>query len=249
MIDRKKLDQIRPCVRKSLEQGADDDDEFKKMRQAIIYELNEIGIDKAEIKAEMLAWNNRNHKKLSLNKAKGELSGYVEWFFRHDCKLGCSALVNYCLYPGGGCGFQPMPHSALIPFPMARAESYLMSLKPVAYLETCLLKILYTIQQEKNVRIVFIGVRILAARVLNDFNHDLDLMSIHRALRQLEDIELIRIIPGRVGEHSGRANGYALNPTATVLLNNAITLMSNTLARADTESTHTLMSNKMGASA
>lgn len=209
-----KLSKMRPCVAGALINGSSDEDHFRKMRQAIIYELNRITIDRAEIKSVLMDWNQRNHKRFTEGDARRKLCDYVDWFFKHDCKMSCKALTEYCLF--GGCGFQETSYQGEIelPFSLQDADSYLMTeCMPHGYLMACLIKILYAIQKEKNARkIIFVGLRTLQSRVLEEFHHNLDLMSILRALNMLEEKELIRMTHGKRGTFTACANGYTFLP-------------------------------------
>lgn len=212
----KMTDKMRPCVKAALEDGAQNKDHLKKMTFAIIFELNRLNIEKSEIKMVLMEWNQKNYRKLTEGEAKRQLCDFVEWFFKHECKMSCNALNDYCLFPNGGCRFKPIPYQENIelPFSMLDAESFLMSERmPHGYLMACLLKILFKIQREKNARaIIYIGLRTLRARVLDEFRHDLDPKDILRALNKLEEEGFIRITHGERGTFSKRANGYTFQP-------------------------------------
>lgn len=212
---------MRPCVKAAFEKGVKADspsdrlnkEHLKKMTFAIIYELDRLEVEKAEIKTFLLDWNTRNYRILSPGDAQRQLCDFVDWYFKRECKLSCKALEDYCLFPNGGCAFKSTPYQGEIklPFSLVDAITFLeKEYRPHGYLMGLLLRTLFSIQKEKNVKnILFIGLRTLRARLNNDFRHCLDLMTILRALNKLEEAGLIRITHGQSGTFGTRhANGY-----------------------------------------
>gem|GEM_PF-1679770 len=210
-------DQIRPCVKFALEKGARDRDHLKKMTFAIIYELNRLHVENPEIKMALLEWNDKNYRVLSAGDAQRQLCAYVDWFFKHECKLSCKALEDYCLLPDGGCLFKPASYNGEItlPFSLLEAISFLeKEYHPHGYLMGLLLRILFAIQKEKNAKnIIYVGLREIQARILSEYGHRLEPMQILRALNKLEEAGLIRITHGQPGTSGTRqANGYIFLP-------------------------------------
>ncbi len=209
------LGRMRPCVRLAFEKGAQDKDHFRKMRHAIIYELNRLKVEKCEIKQALMEWNHKNYRKFTEGEAKRQLCDYVEWFFKNECNLSCKALNDYCLHPDAGCSFKRVAYQENIelPFSIIEAESFLLrECEPHGYLMSCLLKILSKIQKENARKIIYIGLRTLQARLLDEYRARLDPKDILRALNKLEAEGLLRITHGERGTFSKHANGYTFLP-------------------------------------
>jgi hypothetical protein len=210
-------DQMRPCVKSAFDEGAQDKDHLNKMRHAIIFELNRLGIEKSEIKMKLLEWNKKSYQVLSPGDATRQLCDYVNWFFKHECKLSCKGLEDYCLYSTGGCAFRPSQYGGEIALPFSLIDAMIFlekEYRPHGYLMGLLLKSLFKIQKEKNAKnIIYVGIRTLQARLLEDNRHNLDPMSLLRALNKLEAAGLIRIMHGQSGTFGTRhANGYTFLP-------------------------------------
>jgi hypothetical protein len=208
---------MRPCVAEAYRNGAQDRLNFEKMRFAIIYELKRLETEKKEIKIFLLEWNKKNYQVLATGEAQRQLCDFVEWFFKHDCKLSCKVLEDYCLFPTGGCGFKPVPYSGEIrlPFSEMDAVNYLLKeYRPHGYLMGVIVRVLFKIQLEKCARHeVFVGLRTLEARINEEYRFHIDLMTILRALNELETAKLIRITHGKPGTFGKRtANGYTFLP-------------------------------------
>jgi len=210
----KNSDKIRPCVFAALKSGAQDRDHLKKMTHAIIYEFDRLQMGKADIKMILLDWNLKSYRVLSAGDAKRQLCGYVDWFFKlKDRKLSCKALEVCCVYPNGGCAFKPAQcrEGFSLPFSLLDAMAYLeKEYRPHGYLMGLLLKVLFAVQKDKNSKnIIFVGVRELRARLNHDEGHNLDIMTILRALNMLEEVGIIKITHGKSGTFGTRqANGY-----------------------------------------
>lgn len=210
-------DKMRPCVKRAFISGAKDKDHLKKMTFAIIFELNRLGIEKQEIKMALLEWNKKSYQILSEGDAKRQLCDFVDWFFKRECKLGCKALEDYCIFPDGGCAFKPRLYDGEIALPFSLPEAMIFlekEYRPYGYLMGLLLKCLSKIQKEKNAKsIIYVGVRTLQARLIEDDRQNLDPMSLLRALNKLEAAGLIRIKHGQPGTFGTRyANGYTFLP-------------------------------------
>jgi hypothetical protein len=102
-----------------------------------------------------------------------------------------------------------------LPFSLSEAMIFLeKEYRPHGYLMGLLLKSLSKIQIEKNAKnIIYVGIRTLQARLLEDDRRNLDPMSLLRALNKLEAAGLIRIMHGQSGTFGTRhANGYTFLP-------------------------------------
>jgi hypothetical protein len=211
------LKKMRPCVAAAFKDGAQDKDHLKKMTYAIIFELNRLGIGKVEIKMALLDWNKKSIIALSPGDANRQLCDFVDWFFKKECKLGCKALKDYCLFPNGGCAFQLQAYVGDINLPFSLSEAMIFlekEYRPHGYLMGLLLKSLSKIQQEKNAKnIIYVGLRTLKAQLVEDDRHILDLMTISRSLNLLEDAGFFKISRGQPGTFGTRhANGYTFLP-------------------------------------
>jgi DNA-binding transcriptional regulator YhcF (GntR family) len=215
-----RIDRMRPCVKAAFEKGAQNKSHLTKMTHAIIFELKRLGIEKAEIKRALLEWNQKNFQILTEGDARRRLCDYADWLFsQKDCKLGCKALGDYCIYPNSFCWFRPQIEEgeAALPFSLSDAMDFLeKEYQPHGYLMGLLLKSLSKIQVEKNAKsIIYVGVRTIQARLLEEDHHDIDLMGIVRALNKLEEAGFIRITHGQSGTFGMRpANGYSFQPWA-----------------------------------
>jgi hypothetical protein len=208
---------MRPCVKAAFENGAQDKDHLKKMTYAIIFELNRLGIEKPEIKMALLHWNQKSYRILSDGDAKRQLCDFVDWFFKRECKLGCKALEDYCIFHNNWCAFRPQSYCGEMTLPFSLSEAMIFlekEYRPHGYLMGLLLKSLSKIQIEKNAKnIIYVGIRTLQARLLEDDRRNLDPMSLLRALNKLEAAGLIRIMHGQSGTFGTRhANGYTFLP-------------------------------------
>lgn len=224
---------MRPCVAEAYQKGAQDRQHFEKMRFAIIYELKRLAIEKPDIKIFLLEWNAKNYQALATSEAQRQLCDFVDWFFKRDCKLSCKALVDYCLFPSGGCGFKPVPYSGEIQLPFSELDVVAFlerEFRPNGYLMGVIVRVLFKIKIEKCAKKeVFVGLRTLQARINDEFRFQSDLMAILRALNELEKLRLIRITHGKPGTFGKRtANGYAFLPwSPPVSLQPIITHMCN----------------------
>jgi len=240
VIGTKMMEQMRPCVKNAFMHGTEDKDHFSKMRHAIIFELHRLGTDKAEIKNALLEWNQRNFNFLAPAESQRQLCDYVDWFFKKEGRCSCHSLEEYCLYPKGGCKHKPRKilGEITLPFSKIEARSYLEKKYPRdAHVMTILLNILFKIQLEKNAaQVLFVGLRTISARLLNDYRHRLDLISISRLLYKLQDAGFLSIQRGERGTNgTRRANAYTFlpwkppYPIISHLCNNANTLCVTSL--------------------
>jgi hypothetical protein len=101
---------MRACTKWAFEHGVEGsprDQEWQKMRHAIIFECKRIGIDRAETKQMILAWNSRNLSPLSPSDANRQLCGFVDRLYKeNNAKLSCKALQDYCVSDDSFCFLQ-----------------------------------------------------------------------------------------------------------------------------------------------
>lgn len=208
------LESIRPCVAYVLCNGAKDYEHFKKMRHAIVCELKRLNMERGKIKMTLLEWNDLNYNKLTPSEAQRQLCDYVDWVFKREVKIGCKALGEYCRFGGAGCSFKrkSFQDGESISFSMTDALVFLeRECKPKGYTMGMVLQTLIAIKREKNVGTVFAGVRHIQEMINNTTRHCLDLMTILRALNELERTGFIAIKRGKSGTFGNRhANEYTI---------------------------------------
>ena len=208
------LKKMRPCVAVVFENGAQDRNEFEKMRFAIVFELRRLDVEMAKIKMALLEWNTKNNRVLSTGDAQRQLCDFVNWFFKHDCKIGCKGLKDYCRFLNGGCVFKPAVNTEEIKLPFSLVDAMVFLEKEYrrdGYLMGKLILILFKIQKDKNApNILYVGIREIRARLNNDERLDLDEMTLLRALNKLEEAGILKITHGKSGTFGRRtANGYS----------------------------------------
>ena len=163
------IEGLRQCVSLALKNGTHGNAAFKKMRHAIIFELNRIGIEKEKIKDMLLDWNKRNEKPLSLGDARRQLHDYTDWFLGTNCKLSCKALEDYCtgkttckFYIQKTDNFQK-EYQDNAPFNHAELQKYLEEKYPgEAYELLTIIQALRRFQSDKQVTTIYIGFRGIA---------------------------------------------------------------------------------------
>jgi hypothetical protein len=186
------------------------------MLHALIFEMRRVGLSKAEIKTELLKWNQRNGTlKKTEGDARRELIEYVNWFFSKnpEPRLGCKALEAYC---NDQCSFKisKSREPRILPFNLTEAEIWLeRECKPHGYLMGKLIICLWQAQREKgNFETVWIGCREIAAKLLENGTGHLDPKDVLRCLNRLEEQGFIQIIRGKSGSIRRQANGYKFLP-------------------------------------
>lgn len=215
----KSLEYIRDCVRQAFLNGSNRGQEFRKMRHAIIYELERVGFDSSEVKDKLLEWDQRCEKPHSISEQKSQLLKYVDWFESKECKMSCRSLEDYCLGKNN-CQFyiktsykkrQEMPK---LPFNIDELETFLRErFKADGYTMLLIIKSLRFFQYEKASEIVFIGYRKICSIIRDKFGHRLSPMDIFRKMQYLKDEGIIeQVFKGKRGNFTKKANGYKLLP-------------------------------------
>jgi hypothetical protein len=184
------------------------------MAYAIIYELNRLGVAADVIKSELIQWNSRSQNKLSIGDAKRQLCDYVDWFYKHECRLSCKSLSDYCIDKEGSCPFSVKPRSErVLPYTMAQARQFLefeFFEHGKGHVMAIVLRSLVSLWDDKGrPNQLFVGVRSIQARILEMHRSFLDLMSIVRHLRRLSSAGFIAIRSGESGSFGFRlSNAY-----------------------------------------
>jgi hypothetical protein len=216
---------IRDCVKKYLENGIHSQNGFydlifKKMRFAIIYELNRVGNNSADIKNALLEWNQKNEKPLHLGEARRQLCGFADWFLKHECKLSCErGLADFCVGINN-CKYKKTANRIFrnsfsdIPFNIQSIEEYLKASAPKdVFILMAIINILKQIQSDRKINEIFIGFRSLASLIQEKYNIHIDAMQICRKIRLLIEYKILTITQkGKAGNYNRQANGYTLLP-------------------------------------
>ena len=210
---------MRACVRQAFLHGIEGnmkDEHWQKMRHAIIFELNRLGVDRCDIKRQLMEWNERNLETLPYAKAKRVLAGYVDWFFTKKAFLSCKALRDYCIAEDAGCVFQKPQFIDKLPYRLHEAERHLETInRKHAHVMALILGVLADVRTEKRLPTVFIDTRTIADRLFDQWGTRLDPKDILRHVRRLEQAGFLRIRSGQAGDLGVRkANEYTLLPWA-----------------------------------
>ena len=220
MENKKKIDNFRDCVKKAFLNGSERGYEFHKMRHAIILEFKRLGYSLEEIKDKLFEWNKRCEQPLSLSKQRTQLFGYVDWVEKHDCKLGCRALEDYCIGKDK-CKFylitthQNRQQTQELPFNIQELEKFFIErFKAYSYLLLLIIKALRLYQQkEATGKIILIGIRKLSSIINTMTKNNISLMDIFRKINILiEEGILEKVIQGQSGNFTKQANGYRFLP-------------------------------------
>jgi len=245
------LDEMRPCVKDAFENGVHDKDTLKSMRHAIICEMNQLGIDKGEIKMHLLEWNDRNYQPFTQNDAKRQLLGYVDWFFGIDkktgmqriCKLSCRGLQAYCIHPNGGCRFTRKSNNTL-PYLKGDACGWLVRNYPksgIGYSLGLLLSVIIDLWNDKGrPEQLYAGIRTIQTALIHRHNTQLDLMTITRRLHDLAGAGFIAIAHDGVRGEFGykNSNAYELLPWVPPMEKKCVLHPSHDNALEKAEETH-----------
>lgn len=217
MENKKSLSNLRDCVREALEKGSQRGYEFKKMRFAIIAELKRLSYISSEVKDILLEWNKKCEKVLPYREQKRQLLDYVDWTDKHDCKIGCNGLEDFCIGQNK-CSFNRKrtylnrKEVEVLPFDLSEVRHFLeIRYKAEGYIMELILNALRRYQIEKATgEIMFIGIRTIANLIRDTQGHNLDLMTIHRRIQDLVSEGIIEIvIKGKRGTFGMQpANGY-----------------------------------------
>jgi hypothetical protein len=224
---KKDLNNLRDCVKKSLENGSERGYEFKKMRFAIIAELKRLGFTSSEIKDKLMEWNQVCEKPLPPGEQKRQLLDYVDWTDKlSECKIGCKGLEDYCIGQDK-CLFHKnktylnRKEVEILPLDLAEAKRFLETrYKADGYLLSLILAVLRRYQIEKATgEVMFIGYRAIASLIRDQYGHLIEPMTIVRGVQDLVSEGMLEIVSkGERGSFGGKpANGYRFlrwtNPT------------------------------------
>jgi hypothetical protein len=205
---------MRPCVKDALDNGVEDEQSFSKMRHAIIFELKRIGFEKPAIKRELMEWNKKCRPRLSEGDAKRQLCGYVDWFYKKECKLSCKGLQDYCTRVDT-CVFMRTQknNSYELPFSVADARLFLEhNYAPEGHLMGLILQTMIRMKVKKKAQnILFVGLREIRDSLLDKENCNSNEMTISRYLYKLEKIGFFKITKGKRGSFSRKSNAYEFN--------------------------------------
>lgn len=219
-MNKKSLENLRDCVKEALNNGCERGHEFHKMRHAIIIEFLRLGYDYSEIKDLVLDWNKRCEKPLSPSEQIIQLLGYVDWVAKHQCKIGCNALRDYCLGKEK-CQFYlkttqyQREVSKELPFDLQELDSFLNKrYKADGYVMMLIIKALRRYQYEEATgEIIIVGLRKIASIIRDKDNRSFEAMDIFRKIKLLiEEGILEQVIKGKKGNFSNLANGYKFLP-------------------------------------
>ena len=214
------LENMRDCVKMALENGSQRGQEFKVMRHAIVVEMKRLGFDSSQVKDKLLNWNEKCEKKLAANEQKRQLLDYVDWVDKHECKIGCAGLEEFCLGKDK-CAFYTKKlyfnRKAVekLPFDIDEARKFLETrYKAEGYVMSLILKNLRRYQLEQGTgELMLIGYRKIASLIRDNDGHILDSMTILRRINDLVSEGMIEIaIKGKRGTFNNQANGYRFTP-------------------------------------
>lgn len=216
MESKNNLSNLRDCVKKALLKGCERGLEFNKMRHAIILELKRLGYNSSEIKDKLIEWNKKCERPLSLSEQKIQLLGYVDWVDKHQCKIGCRGLEDYCLEKDK-CQFylkttyQNRQKTQQLPFSLEELDRFLTKrYKADGYSMMLIINALRFYQQEKATgEIILIGYRTLSSIIRDKYGHNLQPMDIFRKIHFLMQERIIeQVVRGKAGNFTRQANGY-----------------------------------------
>jgi len=212
----KSIEKMRDCVKNAFNNGSQRGHEFRKMRHAIIVELFRLGLNPSEIKDALQAWNKRCEKFLSPGEQKRQLFDYVDWCEKHECRLGCKGLEDYCIGEDN-CSFHKQKvliHRGQVeklPFDINKARDFLIKrYGGDGYAMTHILHCLRYAQTEKETgEVILIGYRRIASLLRDRFGIDVDPMTVYRRVQDLISEGMLEIVvKGQSGTFGRPANGY-----------------------------------------
>ena len=218
--NKKSLENLRDCVKEAFCNGSQRGYEFGTMRHAIILELERLGYDSSEVKDKLLEWNERCEKPLNFSEQRRQLLKYVDWVDKHNCKIGCRALEDYCIGKENcrfyrKVTFQNRQRTQNLPFDPGKLDKFLAErFKADGFTMMLIVKALRAFQIENATgEVIFIGFRKISSVIRDKFGHFLIPMQIHRKTRLLIDEGIIeQVEKGKAGNFSWRANGYRFLP-------------------------------------
>ena len=190
---------------------------LRKMTHALIAEFKRLGFEYIQIKDLLLEWNSRLEKPLPIGEEKRRLLDFVDWFKHKECKMGCGALIDYCLGEEK-CQFyiqysrKRQEETPKLPFEIEELEKYLRGEYPSkVYPLILIVKAIRKFQVEKSTgQVIFIGYRTIASMITDSHRHRLEAMEIQRLIYILMDEGVMeKICKGQAGTFGSRkANGY-----------------------------------------
>ena len=213
---KKPIEYMRDCVKEALVKGSQRGHEFKKMRHSIIVELKRLGYDSSEVKDKLIEWNSRCERPLGIGDQKHQLLKYVDWVDKHDTKLGCKALEDYCVGKDN-CQFntkisaQNRNTTQDLPFDTDQLEKFLTErFHADGFGMLLIIKALRRFQVEKATGpIIYIGYRAISSIIRDKYGHSLGPMDIFRKMQQLIDEGVVKLVAkGKAGDFSWQSNGY-----------------------------------------
>ena len=210
------IEDMRDCVREALLKGSPRGYEFGKMRHAIIVELKRLGHDSSEIKDKLIEWNGICERPLGIGDQNRQLLKYVDWTDKHDTKLGCKALEDYCIGKEK-CQFNIRTSSRNrsitqdLPFDIGQLDKFLMERFQADGLGMLLVvKALSRFQVEKATGpVIYVGYRTISSIIRDKLGHSQNQMDVFRKMQQLINEGVIeQVVKGKGGNFSKKANGY-----------------------------------------
>ena len=217
----RRLNEMMPCVRRFLNQGAARGDELNKTRHAIIAELKRLGHTIQEIKEALLQWNGYCEKPFIGMDREKYLCRYVDWFEkRKDAHTSCKSFEPYC-DGRDECPFYerqrrerreqtrkpPFDPNRLHRFLVGRFKADGVSMWAVARALRHFQKVHVTGQ------IIFVGMRDLSDIIMKLEYMAIGCRDVCRIIRKLEEEGVIgKVVQGRRGTFRGEANGYRFLP-------------------------------------
>lgn len=216
MNNKKNFNNLRDCVKQALLKGCERGLEFRKMRHAIILEFKRLGYSSSEIKDELIEWNRKCERLLSLSEQKIQLLGYVDWVDKHQCEIGCRGLEDYCLGKDKcqyylKTTYQNRQKTQQLPFSLKELDKFLTErYKADGYSMMLIIKALRFHQQEKATgEIIFVGYRTLNSIIRDKYGQSLQPMDIFRKMQFLIQEGIVeQVVRGKAGIFVKQANGY-----------------------------------------
>jgi hypothetical protein len=217
-VKKKSIENMRDCVKEAFFAGSKRGHEFNKMRHAIIVELKRLGYDSSKIKDKLLEWNDRCEKPLGIGEQRRQLIKYVEWVDKHEVKLGCKALEDYCIGKDK-CQFNRklslLNRSTTkdLPFDIKQLECFLTErFKADGFGMLLVVKALRWFQIEKATGpTILVGYRTLSSIIRDKHGYNLNPMDVFRKMQQLIDEGLVeQVVKGKGGDFTHQSNGYQL---------------------------------------
>lgn len=215
-MNSERLEFMKDCVKKAFDEGCQRGRKFEAMRHAIIVELKILDFTAAEIKDMLSEWNKRCERVLGPGEEKRQLFGYVDWVFKHECKIGCNGLRDYCIGEES-CQFHRRNNAYRrdrtpdLPFDLQQLKKFLDErFKVDGYVMLLVINALAYHQIEKLTgEIIYIGVRTIARIIRDKYSCTVSPMEVYRKINKLIDEGMLELVErGKGGGFSRKANGY-----------------------------------------